>query len=77
MNEVFRQCGWKGPAYLQALEPVMERVPVQSSATGSYMENGTLTDTLTPENRALVDEYESLQYYYRHHFHYPDLEELQ
>lgn len=79
MNEVFRQCGWEGPAYMQALEPVMERVPVLSSATNAYFEEGDLTDAggLSDEGRDLVREYGFLQYYYRRHFHYPGLEESQ
>lgn len=67
MNEVFRLCGWDGPAYLQATQQVSEAVPVPH-ATGLYFENGVLTDTLTPEGNALVQDYQSLQYYWRRHF---------
>ncbi len=70
MNVVFQQCGWEGPAYLQALEPVMEQVPVINTATGLYVENGQVTDTLSPEGAALVQEYSCLQYYRRQNFAY-------
>jgi len=77
MNEVFRLCGWKGPAYMQAIEPVLERVPVQSSAAGNYLVDGELTAALSPEDQALVEGYRAMQYYYRQHFHYPGLEEIE
>lgn len=67
MNEVFRLCGWEGPAYMQATQQVMDAVPV-IHATGLYVEDGAVTDTLTPEGAALVSDYQSLQYYWRRHF---------
>lgn len=70
MNEVFRQCGWTGPAFMQATQQVMDRVPVMNVPTGLYVEQGTLTAALTPEGQALVDDYDMLQYYYRKHFRY-------
>lgn len=68
MNEVFELCGWTGPAYLQAIDPIAERLGVVSTPTGLYFENGTLTDTLTPEGAALAEDYQSLQYDWRRHF---------
>jgi len=73
MNEVFRLCGWTGPAYMQAAENVWAQVPVINTPTGLYEENGLVTDTLSPEAQALVDSYESLEYYYRRNFQYEDL----
>ena len=67
MNEVFRLCGWDGPAYMQAIEEVSQQVPVVHT-TGRYLENGVLTDSLTPEGAALVKDYKNLQYYWRNHF---------
>lgn len=68
MNQVFALCGWDGPAYLQAVSQVSEQVPVINTPTGLYLENDLLTDTLTPENDALVQDYLSLQYYHQRHF---------
>ena len=48
MNEVFKLCGWEGPAYLQATNAVAEQVPVINTPTGLYLEDGVLTDALTP-----------------------------
>jgi len=67
MNEIFRLCAWDGPAYLQATQQLMDAVPV-IHATGLFVENGALTDTLTPEGAALAADYESLQYYWRRNF---------
>lgn len=69
MNEVFRLCGWDGPAYMQAIEEVSRQVPVVHT-TGRCLENGVLTDSLSPEGEALVKDYKNLQYYWRNHFVY-------
>lgn len=74
MSEVFRLCGWEGPAYMQAARQVMDRVPVMNTPTGLYLENGSLTGELSPEGEALVEDYDILQYYYRSHFVYDDVE---
>lgn len=68
MNEVFRQCGWTGPAYLQATNAVMDKVSVVNVPTGLYVEDGQLTGTLSPEGEALIRDYQALQYYSRGHF---------
>ncbi len=69
MNEVFKTAGWKGPSYLQATNQIAGRVPVVHT-TGRYLENGAITDTLSPEGQALVQDYKSLEYYWRKHFAY-------
>jgi len=69
MNELFRLCGWEGPAYLQAIAGVAEQVPVVH-ATGRCMENGVLTDSLSEQGAALVRDYRILSYDWRHHFVY-------
>lgn len=68
MNEVFKLCGWEGPAYLQATNQVAEQVSVINTPTGLYLEDGVVTNTLTPEAASLVDDYQTLQYYWRKHF---------
>ena len=69
MNELFRLCGWTGPAYLQAVEPVAAQVPVVH-ATGRYLEGGALTNALSDAGAALVEEYRNIQYYWRNNFAY-------
>ena len=70
MNELFRQCGWTGPAYLQATNEVMDQVGVINIPTGLYMEQGQLTDVLSAEGAALVKSYHDLQYYVQKEFFY-------
>ena len=74
MNQVFRLCGWEAPAFVQATQQVMDRVPVHNTPTGLYVEQGVLTGSLTPEGQALVEDYDILQYYYRSHFAYDEVE---
>ena len=45
-----------------------------NTPTGLYLENGSLTGELSPEGEALVEDYDILQYYYRSHFVYDDVE---
>jgi len=71
MNEVFRLCGWEGPAYLQAVADVAQQVPVVH-ATGRCLENGVLTDTLSERGAALVRDYRILSYDWRHRFLYEE-----
>ena len=59
---------------MQAARQVMDRVPVMNTPTGLYLENGSLTGELSPEGEALVEDYDILQYYYRSHFVYDDVE---
>lgn len=70
MNELFTLCGWDGPAYMQATRACAEAVPVLS-VSGLYLQDGVVTDTLTKENQAIVDEYRCLEYYERKNFHEP------
>ncbi len=72
MNLLFRECGWKGPAYMQAIDEVSQQVPV-ISVSGLYMQDGVLTDELTKENQQLVDNYKFMEYYEQNNFHYNNL----
>lgn len=74
MNEVFRLCGWSGPAYMQAIQEAADQVPVQSSATGRCFAAGAETDRLSPEEKAVVAEFDRIQYYYKNHFQYEYLQ---
>ncbi len=67
MNELFRLCGWDGPAFMQAADATAARVPVVHT-TGMYLEDGALTGTLTEGDAALVRDYEILQYDWRRRF---------
>ncbi len=69
MDEVFSQCGWDGPAFMQSSRVLKKRVPVVNSA-GLYVEDGELANMLTPEGAALLEDYYILQYYWRRNFVY-------
>ena len=67
MDALFRECGWNGPAFMQATRACATSVPVLS-VSGLYLQNGELTDTLTAANAELVQEYRWLEYYERKNF---------
>lgn len=67
MTEVFDCCGWTGPAWLQFQREVRETVPVVQSM-GFCLHDGALTETLTPEEQAVYDEFAIVQYYLRKNF---------
>ena len=72
MSKVFDLCGWEGPAYMQAMRTVSQRLPVIQSL-GNYMEGGVITQTLSPEGAELAADFSSLEYYWQNHFAYADL----
>ena len=72
MSKVFDLCGWEGPAYMQAMRPISQRLPVIQSL-GNYMEGGVITQTLSPEGAELAADFSSLEYYWQNHFAYADL----
>lgn len=69
MNEIFKQCGWKGPAYMQAMSSLEDIFPVVTT-NGGYIVDGQFTYAI-PENRKkdMLD-LESLDYYWRNNFFY-------
>ena len=67
MAQVFEECGWQGPAFMQATQELKERVPVLH-ASGLYEVDGELIFALEPEEMDLVGDYNNLQYYWRKHF---------
>lgn len=69
MNQIFRLCGWTGPAYMQATEAVAQAVPVVHSS-GRYLVDGEIAAQLPEDKATLVNDYRKLQYYWRHHFAY-------
>lgn len=70
MNQLFRLTGWDGPAFLQAVDTLMDSLPVMNTATGLFIEDGTLTDSVSGERGTLLRDYESLQYYWKKHFNF-------
>jgi len=69
MNVVFDLCSWEGPAYMQAMDDMMEVFPVVTTR-GFYVVDDTFTDTIPEERRELFDEFLWLNHYWRNEFLY-------
>lgn len=74
MNLVFAQCGWEGPAYLQAMGDLMEVLPVVTSNDFLMVDGKLLTeDELDQTQRESLREFLFLQHYWRNEFLYQEL----
>ena len=69
MNLVFQQLGWEGPAFMQAMEPMMETFPVVSTK-GRYQVDGTLVESIPEERKDLFRQFLYMQYYWSREFIY-------
>lgn len=69
MNLVFRQLGWKGPAFMQAMDEMMEVFPIVTT-NSRYLVDGVLTDAIPEERRELFDRFLYLNQYWRSEFLY-------
>ena len=69
MNEVFETLGWEGSNWMQAGDEIRARLPVITSL-GRYMENGVLTDTLSPEGEEALQRFKVMEYYLMEQFQY-------
>ena len=72
MNVLFRQLGWKGPAFTQAMDALMDIFPVVS-IKGRYVVDGVLTETVPADRQALYQEFTYLQQYWRNEFLFGDI----
>lgn len=70
MQKVFDECGWTGPAYMQATRPVCQAIPVPTDKGRYLLADGSFLTELAPNTEAasLAALFEHLQYYYRNHF---------
>ena len=69
MNEVFEALGWEGSDWIQAGNDIRATLPVITSL-GRYVENGTLTDTLSQEGEEALRRFKALEYYLLENFRY-------
>lgn len=67
MNDLFRQLGWTGDAYMQYTQSVREICPILS-LNGAYEINGTFTRELSEEEQAVIQQFNCMQYYRRRNF---------
>lgn len=68
MNVLFDQLGWTGDAYMQAVEPCLQALPVIHTHGARLTAAGELTTQLTEEQEELVRRFQCLGYYRAHHF---------
>ena len=59
MDRVLELCGLKGSAYMQAQHEVAQALPVLHT-TGWYLENGELSQNLSPRGKKLVEQFQNL-----------------
>ncbi len=69
MNLVFEQCGWEGPAFMQAMDELREVFPVVSTLS-VYAVDGEFVTSIPEERGELFHKFECLQYYWRNEFIY-------
>ena len=63
MNELFEQCGWTGPAFLQYAEEIRQLTPLVHNRNLYLDAQGTLTDVLPEGIQRRLLEYQWVQYY--------------
>ena len=66
MNELFEQCGWTGPAFLQYAEEIRSLTPLVHSQGLYLTPDGELTDDLPQEVADRLPEYQWVEYYREH-----------
>ena len=71
MNLVFQQLGWEGPAYMQAMDGMMEVFPVVNT-NGRYVVDGALMEEIPEERKDLWQDFLYLQRYWRTKFMYEE-----
>ena len=67
MNLIFQQIGWEGPAYMQAMEDMMDVFPVVTT-NGRYVVDGILSEQIPEERQELFQDYLFLQEYWQKEF---------
>ena len=69
MNLTFQKLGWTGPAFMQAMDGMMEVFPVVT-VNGAYVVDGVFTDAIPAEREELFSDFLILQHYWRNEFLY-------
>ena len=62
MTELFNQCGWEGPAFMQLSRQMREITPMVHGQD-LYLVDGAVTDTLEPEDSNFLQAFLGAQYY--------------
>ncbi|MDR2502123.1 MAG: LTA synthase family protein [Oscillospiraceae bacterium] len=75
MNRLFGLLGWRGDGHMNAMDKLRARVPVVNSATGTFIENGALTNELTRLAQTLLTDARVMDYYRKNHELNSEIEE--
>ena len=62
MTELFDQCGWEGPAFMQ-LSRLMREITPMVHGQDLYLVDGAVTDTLEAEDSSFLQAFLGAQYY--------------
>ena len=65
MEEVFTQCGWEGPGFMQLAREMRELTPLIHEQ-GIYWKDGAPCYELTEEEQKVISLYQSVEYYREH-----------
>ena len=66
MNELFKQCGWKGNSFMK-LSNSMLRISPLMSEKGVYLINGNITTEMPPYGMDTLNKFNSVQYYLKYY----------
>lgn len=69
MGYLFDQCGWDGPAFMQAMEPMREAMPVVTTHDFCVID-GVFTNEVPEERQQMMEDFLILQHYWRNEFLY-------
>lgn len=66
MNQVFRLCGWEGPAYMQYTSDLMDELPVIHNNGACITADGEYLAEPQGETADKIREFKQVEYYMRH-----------
>ena len=65
MQELFDQCGWTGPGFMELSRQMREISPLLH-VSGRFLADGVLADVLPEEEMAFYQRFLQIQYYREH-----------
>ncbi len=69
MNVLFERLGWEGPAFMQAMDDVMDEISAVTTV-GYYVIDGELTNVMPEEKKPLYNKFIHMQHYWSYEFIY-------
>lgn len=65
MNRLFEACAWSGNGYMKAANELKSYVPVVSTSTGFFEENGAVTEELSDKAGAVYENFRRIEYFWK------------